>query len=225
MRGLRPRVTNGPMSYGHDPFMGRGDPRRHAPAADRNLEPIWQVLARWLPATGTVVEIASGTGQHVAGFAARAPGLTWQPTDPDAPMRASIDAHVRAAGLANVRGARDLDVTEPFAGWPIAACDAMLAVNLLHIAPWVATQGLFGGGGRLLPENGPLVIYGPFKRGGVHTATSNAQFDAMLKSQDDNRAIRDLDDVAAAAREHGLDLAEVNAMPANNLAVVFRRRP
>jgi len=211
------------MSYGRDPFAGWGDRRCHAPAADRNLDPIWQVLARWLPESGTVLEVASGTGQHVVGFARRAPALTWQPTDPDPKMRASIDAHARVAGLTNVERARDLDVTAPVKHWPVTRCAAIVAVNLLHVAPWTVTRGLLAGAERVLAAGGPLIIYGPFKRGGKHTAESNARFDAVLQAEDDNRAVRDLDDVTAAAREHGLELAEVNEMPANNLTVVFVR--
>lgn len=211
------------MSYGRDPYAGGCDPRRHAPAADRNLDPIWQVLARWLPDAGTVLEVGSGTGQHVVGFAARAPALTWQPSDPDPKMRTSIQAHARAAGVQNVAQACDLDVTAPPRHWPVQGFDAILAVNLLHIAPWVATRGLLAAAGQYLAAGGPLIIYGPFKRGGRHIAESNARFEAVLQAEDDNRAVRDLDHVTAAAREHGLELAEVNAMPANNLTVVFVR--
>jgi SAM-dependent methyltransferase len=208
------------MRYGDDVFSGNADPRRHAPAADRNAEPIRGVLARWLPNAGTVLEIASGTGQHAAHFAARAPNLTWQPSDPDAEMRASIDAHARAAGLGNVAPALALDVTQP---WPIATADAVVCVNLLHIAPWAATAAVMAGAGTVLPAGGPLIVYGPFKRGGRHTAESNARFDDQLRMRDPAWGIRDLDDVAAEAEANGLARAEVTEMPANNLTVVFRR--
>lgn len=208
------------MSDADDTFSGDADARRHAPAADRNAGPIWTVLARWLPARGTVLEIASGTGQHAAAFARRAPGLRWQPSDPEAEMRASIDAYARADALTNVAPALALDVTDP---WPVERADAVVCVNLLHIAPWAATEGLMAGAAAILPAGAPLIVYGPFKRGGRHTSESNARFDQQLRMREPAWGIRDLDDVAAEAEGNGLDLAEVNDMPANNLTVVFRR--
>jgi len=208
------------MRDGDDNLSSGGDPRRHAPAADRNAEPIWRVLARWLPDAGTVLEIASGTGQHAAHFAARASALTWQPSDADAEMRASVDARARAAGPSNVAPALALDVTRP---WPIERADAVVCVNLLHIAPWAATENLMAGAARRLPAGGPLIVYGPFKRAGRHTAESNARFDDQLRMREPAWGIRDLDDVTGEAEANGLALAEVDDMPANNLTVVFRR--
>ena len=207
------------MRDGDDLDPDGADPRRHAPAADRNAGPIWTVLERWLPARGTVLEIASGTGQHAATFAARAPSLTWQPSDPDAAMRASIDAYARAEGLTNVAPALALDVTR---AWPIDAADAVICVNLLHIAPWAATEALIRGAARVLLAGGPLIVYGPFRRDGAHTADSNARFDQQLRMREPSWGIRDLGDVSAEAEANGLTLAEVADMPANNLTVVFR---
>jgi hypothetical protein len=203
------------------------DTRLDAPAARRNQDALWQVLAPRLPAAGhgdseVVLEVASGTGQHAAAFAARAPALLWQPSDPDPAMRRSIDAHAVAAGLANLRPALDLDARAP--DWPIERAGAMLCVNMLHIAPWAAAEGLFAGAGRVLCANAPLFVYGPFKRDGRHTAESNARFDLQLRQRDPAWGLRDLNDVAALAAIQGLDLAERIEMPANNLTLVFRRR-
>jgi SAM-dependent methyltransferase len=208
------------MTYGEDLFAGGWDSRRHAPAAERNAAPIWGVLERWLPGRGTVLEVASGTGQHVAAFAPRSSGVIWQPSDPDPEMRASVDAHVSADRLTNVAPALPVDVTDV---WPIESADAVVCVNLLHIAPWGATQGLFAGAARILPADGPLIIYGPFKRGGVHTADSNARFDGQLRIRDPAWGIRDLDEVTNVASANAMACAEVTEMPANNLTLVFRR--
>ena len=198
------------------------DRRRHAPAADRNKGPILDVLRRVLPQRGTVLEVASGTGQHVAHFAASLAHLEWQPTDRSDQDFASIVAWCAAAGVANVRAPLVLDVTtEP---WPLDAVDAILCANMIHIAPWTACLGLLRGAGQHLASGGPLVLYGPFRIGGVHTAPSNEAFDADLRARDPAWGVRDLDEVARAAVPHGLVLEERVAMPANNLTVVFRRR-
>jgi hypothetical protein len=194
--------------------------RRHAPATLRNREPLLAVLHRVLPATGLVVEVASGTGEHAAYFAAALPGVTWQPTDADPGARASIAAW--CADVANARAPLPLDARAPDA-WPLARADAMLCVNMIHIAPWAACEGLLAGAGRVLPARAPLVLYGPYRVGGVHTAPSNAAFDAGLRAQDPSWGVRDLETVLAAAATHGLRHDETVAMPANNLTVVLRR--
>lgn len=195
--------------------------RRHAPATERNRAPILEVLRRALPDTGTVLEVASGTGQHAVAFAAALPGLVWQPSDPDPELRASIAAWVGGGGLANLRAPLALDATAP--DWPVERADAVVCINMIHIAPWPAALGLLDGAARLLPAGGPLVLYGPFRRGGAHTAPSNAAFDDDLRRRNPDWGVRDLETVAGAAAARGLSLAEVAEMPANNLTVVLRR--
>lgn len=196
------------------------DTRRSAPAAQRNAEPILRVLETVLPARGLVLEVASGTGEHARFFAQRLPGLDWQPSDPDPEARASIDAWAADAGLPNLRPALVLDACD--AAWPLDRADAVVCINMIHIAPWAAALGLLDGAARLLPRGGPLVLYGPFARGGRHTAPSNERFDAALRARDPNWGVRDLDDVAAEAEARGLALEQVTEMPANNLTAVFR---
>lgn len=196
------------------------DSRRHAPATERNRTPILEVLRRTLPPQGLVLEVASGTGQHAAAFAEALPGVIWQPSDPDPALRDSIRAWAAAATLPNLREPLDLDAAS--AGWPIRSADAVVCINMIHIAPWDAALGLFAGAERLLPAGGPLLLYGPFQRGGRHTAPSNAAFDADLKARNPAWGVRDLDAVERAAA--GFTLAEVAEMPANNLTVVLRRR-
>jgi hypothetical protein len=178
-----------------------------------------------LPATGLVLEVASGSGEHALHLAAALPHLVFQPSDPDPAARASIDAWAAGAGLPNLRPALALDAAAPPAAWPIARADAVLCINMIHIAPWEAALGLVAGAARLLVAPGaPLVLYGPFRRGGAHTAPSNAAFDASLRAQDPRWGVRDLEAVAGAAAEAGFGPPEAIAMPANNLTVVFRRR-
>jgi SAM-dependent methyltransferase len=196
--------------------------RQHAPSAERNREPILAVLERVLPATGTVLEIASGTGQHAVHFAAALPQLVWQPSDPDEAARASVAAWTAASGLANVRAPLALDVRD--ASWGIASADAIVCINMIHISPWASAQALIGGAGRLLGSGGVLFLYGPYRRGGAHTAPSNAAFDEQLRHRDPAWGVRDLEDVAALADAAGFDHEETVAMPANNFSVVFRKR-
>jgi len=197
----------------------------HAGATERNREPILEVLRRVLPPAGLVLEIASGTGQHVAFFAQALapafPGLRWQPSDPSPLHRDSIRAWTLAAGAENVAEPLDLDVErEP---WPIAAADAILNINMIHIAPWSAALALFQGAARRLPPAGLLYLYGPFKREGQHTADSNQRFDERLRAEDPRWGVRDLGEVQAVAAAAGFGRAEITAMPANNLSLVFRR--
>jgi len=196
--------------------------KREAPAAARNRQPILEVLRTCLPDRGLVLEVASGTGEHAVHFAAALPGLVFQPSDPDAAARASIDAWGTDSGLPNLRPALALDASA--AGWPIAAADAVLCCNMIHISPWASTVGLVGGAARVLPSGGLLYLYGPYRRGGRHTAPSNEAFDADLRRRNPAWGVRDLEAVAALATEAGFDPPEVVEMPANNLSVVFRRR-
>mgnify|MGYP000577928317 CR=1 FL=1 len=198
-----------------------GDARLHAPATQRNRAAILEVLMRLLPADGTVLELASGTGEHAVWFAQQLRPLIWQPSDADPEMRASIAAHARAQGVATIRAPLAIDVTQR--PWPLERADAAVCVNLIHIAPWAAAEGLFAGAAELLPAEAPLLLYGPFKRGGAHTADSNARFDESLRAQNPAWGVRDLDDVDALARANGFVPLEVVEMPANNLTVAYRR--
>ena len=195
--------------------------KRSAPAAVRNREPIAEVLRDWLPVRGLVLEIASGTGQHVVHFAGALSGLAWQPSDPDPGMRASIAAWTAEAGLPNVRPPLDLDVLSD--AWPIERAVAVLCINMIHVAAWEATLHLLAGASRLLPARGALVLYGPFRRFGRHTAPSNEVFDAQLRRMDPDWGVRDLEMVASAADQNSLALDDLVQMPANNLSAVFRR--
>jgi hypothetical protein len=165
--------------------------------------------------------VASGTGEHAACFAAALPHLTFQPSDPDEAHRASIAAWRDHAALPNLRPPLALDATEE--PWPLDRADAVLCVNMIHIAPWAACERLVAGAARVLPAGGPLILYGPFRRGGAHTSASNAAFDASLRAQDPAWGVRDLDDVRRVAEARGLTLDEAVDMPSNNLTVVFRR--
>lgn len=197
------------------------DARRNAPSAERNAEPIRAVLERVLPAAGLVLEIASGTGQHAAHMARALPGLTWQPSDVTPEALASIAAWVTAAGLPNLRAPIALDVTAEV--WPVAAADAVVAINMLHIAPWAAALGLVRGAARVLGPGGVLCTYGPYRFDGRFTAPSNESFDASLRARDPDWGVRDVRDIEAAAAAVGFALAEVVAMPTNNHTLVFRR--
>jgi len=193
-----------------------------SPAAMRNRAPILDILRRVLPERGLVLEVASGSGEHVAYFAAALPHLTWQPTDPDSEARASIEAYRAAARLPNLLPPLALDASA--SAWPVTQVDAIMAINMIHIAPWPAAEGLMAGAGRLLAPGHVLFLYGPFRERGRHTAPSNAAFDESLRARNREWGVRDLDEVAALAGWHGLTLDERVAMPANNLSVVFRRR-
>ncbi len=197
--------------------------KRHAPATDRNREPILSVLSRVLPPSGTVLEIASGSGEHAVFFASRLPGVMWQPSDPDDAARASVDAYREETGLANVLPARALDARDDADVWGIARVDAIVCINMIHIAPWSSCEGMMRGAGRLLGPGGVLFLYGPFTRDGAHTAPSNASFDESLRARDPAWGVRDVADVTREAETNGLAHVETAPMPANNLAVVFAR--
>lgn len=195
---------------------------RTAPATARNRDPILTVLRRILPAKGTVLEIASGTGEHAVHFAQALPDLTWQPSDPDETARKSISAHRERANLSNLMPPIELDASKDT--WPLARVDAIVAINMIHIAPWAATEGLMAGAERLLLPGGILYLYGPYKENGQHTAPSNALFDADLTARNPAWGIRNLDEVRSLASQHKFDFVERASMPANNLSVVFRKR-
>ncbi len=195
--------------------------RREAPAAARNRQPILDVLQPRLPEKGLVVEIASGTGEHVVHYAAARPELTFQPSDPDASARASVDDWVRTLGLGNVRPALEIDVTGE--SWPVERADAVLCCNMIHIAPWEAAIGLVTGAARLLPPGGLLFLYGPYRRGGRHTAPSNEAFDADLRRRNPAWGVRDLETVVDLAAAQGFSAPEIVEMPANNLSLLFNR--
>lgn len=197
------------------------DARRFAPAAARNRGPILEALRGRLPTSGLLLEVASGSGEHAVHLAAAFPALTIQPSDPDPEARASIAAWAAETGLPNIRPPLALDAAA--AAWPVSRADAVLCINMIHIAPWQACEGLVRGAARLLPPGGPLILYGPFRRGGAHTAPSNAAFDESLRAQDPRWGVRNLEAVAALAAAEGFAAPEVVPMPANNLILVFRR--
>ena len=199
-----------------------GAPLLESPAAERNKQPIADVLARVLPPAGLVLEIASGLGQHAEHFARTFPNLTWQPSELDAEALAVLAERVRRAALPNLRAPLELDVRDDTP--PTSTIAAVVCINMIHIAPWWACAALLLHAERLLAPGAPLVLYGPFKRAGQHTAPSNAAFDADLRARDPEWGVRDLDDVVALARRHSFELTEVVPMPANNLTVVLTRQ-
>jgi len=200
------------------------DPRLFSAAAARNGPPILSAIGRHLPEAGLLLEVASGSGQHAVLLARARPGLRIQPSDPRPEARASIAAWSRAEALTNVLPPLDLDVTAPSETWPVQHADAVLAVNLLHVAPPAASAGLFAGTGRVLEAGGPLFVYGPFVAPDRPTAPSNLAFDAALRGTNPAWGLRRTDRLAREAEGHGLDLVETVSMPANNLLLVFRCR-
>jgi hypothetical protein len=192
-----------------------------SPAAERNKQPLAEVLGTVLPSAGLVLEIASGTGQHAEHFARALPALIWQPSDADVEMLASLAAGVQRAALPNLKPPLRFDVHE--AAPVLGEVAAIVCINMIHIAPWSACEALLRHAGALLGVGAPLVLYGPFMRDGVHTAPSNAAFDASLRARNAAWGVRDVSDVDALARLHGFALQVTLAMPANNLSVVWRR--
>ena len=188
--------------------------------ADRNRVPILQVLQRWLPESGSVLEIASGTGQHIEYFARACPQLHWYPSDPDPRQRASIEARIRESKLENVEDPMDLDVTGV---WPTLTVDSLIVANMLHISAHATLPALCHGAADVIRPEGILHIYGPFKQSGEHTSESNAEFDRSLQARDAEWGIRELELVVDEACAHGFTLKEVIDMPANNFSIVFCR--
>jgi cyclopropane fatty-acyl-phospholipid synthase-like methyltransferase len=198
------------------------DQRRSAPAALRNREPIAQVLREWLPETGLVLELASGTGEHVLFFAQRFPTLEWQPSDVSPDALDSICAWRAEAGCRNVREPILVDASAP--DWPIDSADALLSINMAHISAWGASLGLIAGAARLLPEGAPLILYGPWLKDGIDTAPSNLAFDADLKRRNPQWGLRRVEDFTEAAGEKGLALSDWRRMPANNLMLLLKKQ-
>jgi hypothetical protein len=216
---------NGPPPRGAALGEAGTGPRQFAPAAERNTGPIIDVLRGIVPATGRALEIASGTGQHAAAFAAAFPGIQWQPSDPSAEARASIAAWVAESGLSNLAPPLDLDVTRP--DWTTAGVgpwDLLVCINMIHISPWAACLGLMRGAGVLLRRDGLLCLYGPYRRDGTHTAPSNEAFDRSLRARNPEWGLRDMGDVAEAAAVHGLAWESTVSMPANNVTLLFRKK-
>ncbi|MEO5577928.1 MAG: DUF938 domain-containing protein [Sphingomicrobium sp.] len=197
-----------------------GGVRRSAPAAARNVGPIGSVLGNWLPASGVVLEIASGTGEHSLAFAKGFPILDWQPSDPDPLALASIEAW-RAEGPNNLLPPLRIDAAA--LDWPIDGADAVLCINMVHISPWASALGLLDGAARLLLAGAPLILYGPWIVDGVDTAPSNLAFDSDLKRRDPRWGLRTLSDFRAEAEGRGLMFVEMRLMPANNVMLLFRR--
>jgi hypothetical protein len=200
-------------------FEAGAEVKRHAPATERNRDVIAQTLACVLPTEGLVLEVASGTGEHVVHFAKMFPALTWQPSDPDPIALTSINAWRADSNVPNVRPAMLLDAS---ADWPIAQADAVVCINMTHISPWAATVGLLRNAARLLPQSAVLFIYGPYNQRDVPLADSNAAFDAALRQQNALWGLRFVEDIAAEANVSGLHLDLVIDMPANNLSLIFR---
>ena len=192
------------------------------PAADRNKDAIVDVLRRVLPKRGRVLEIASGSGQHIVHFARALSEIEWQPSDADAAARASIAAWVQHEQLPNIAQPLALDVHA--LPWPINAADAVICINMIHIAPWSAAQALLSGAQNVLAAGGVLYLYGPYRQNRDHTAPSNAAFDRSLRAQNPAWGVRDLEDVVVTAGQSGFEFVETVSMPANNLSVIFRRR-
>ena len=200
------------------------DGRQHAPSAARNRDPIWAVLGPQLPQQGLVLEIASGSGEHTVHFASlTGPQLIFQPSDPDASARASIDAWAAASGLTNIRPALALDAASD--AWPIDNADVIVCINMIHISPWTSAVGLVNGASRVLRPSGLLFLYGPYRWAGLHMAASNEAFDTDLRRRNPEWGVRDLEAVADLAASAGFAPPSIAPMPANNLSLFFHRQP
>jgi len=198
------------------------DDRRFAPAAARNVEHIIGVLERWVPPSGSVLELASGTGEHVVAFAGHFPHLDWQPSDPNPHALRSIVAWRGAHPRDNLAAPIALNAFDR--DWPIEHAAAILSINMVHISPWGAALGLLDGAARLLGSGSPLILYGPWIEHDVETAPSNLVFDANLRARDPEWGLREVEAFTAVAVERGLVLTERREMPANNLMLLLRRR-
>ena len=201
---------------------GRVGDRFASPSAERNKDPISGILKDVLPREGLVLEIGSGTGQHVVHFGRVMPHLTWQPSECDASSLRSIAHWMAEADLQNVRSPLLLDVMEQ--PWPISSAAAVVSLNMIHIAPWSATEALIRGAQHVLRERGLLFLYGPFRRDGRHTADSNEAFDRSLRLRNPAWGVRDLEEVTRIASAHGFGTPAIHEMPANNLSIVFAKR-
>ena len=215
------RAGGGCRVSGPSPFVfeAGGEAKRFAPATERNRDCIADVLDRILPADGTVLEIASGTGEHIVYFAQRFPKLTWQPSDPDPTALASIAAWADEAGCSNLKQPLQLDAASD---WIVKKADAVVCINMAHISPWSATLGLLRNAARILSSRAPLYLYGPFRQEGIPTAPSNEAFDESLKSRDPQWGLRAVEAIEANAHAFGLTSADIIQMPANNLSLILR---
>lgn len=218
------------VEFGKDGRPVEADGRLDAGAFHRNHAPIWAVLEKFLAGqSGDVVEVGSGTGQHVVHFATHAPRITWWPSDLNENHLKSIEAWRAHAGLANIRRPLRIDLTDPawcpqmHDGSGPAGLLAVFCANVVHIAPWRVAEGLFAGAARYLRTDGRLFLYGPFKREGRHTALSNAVFDTSLREQNPEWGVRDIADLEKLAETVGLALIETTEMPANNMILAFAR--
>jgi len=198
------------------------DGRLVSPSAERNKGPITELLLRLLPGQGDVLEISSGTGQHVLHFAQAMPHIFWQPTERDDDRLKSIASWLAPAGLPNVKAPIHLDVHDEI--WPVGEVAAVVCLNMIHIAPPSATEALLRGTGRVIGSGGILFLYGPYRRQGRHISASNEAFDELLKANNPEWGVRNLEDVALLAAAESLELQEIHDMPANNLAIVFSKR-
>ena len=199
-----------------------GDGRIVSPSAERNKGPIAEILMRYLPAQGEVLEVSSGTGQHVLHFAQAMPHIRWQPTERDADARKSIASWLSQTPAPNVSAPLPLDVHDAI--WPAHDVAAVVCINMIHIAPPSATVALLRGAGNVIAPGGILFLYGPYRRQGRHTSPSNEAFDAQLKARNPEWGVRNLEDVVQLAGSVGFELEQTHDMPANNLVVVFRKR-
>jgi len=198
------------------------DLRLQAPAAQRNRDLIADVLAKTIRPDGLILELASGSGEHCLRFAERFPGAVLQPSDPSPRARASIDAWAQSSGLTNIRPALDLDAS--LAAWPLESADAMICINMIHIAPWEATLGLFKGAATYLTHAGTLFTYGPYMRDGAHTSDGNRSFDADLRAENPRWGIRSIEALTEVAQDNGISAPEIVAMPSNNFCLIFKKR-
>jgi tRNA G26 N,N-dimethylase Trm1 len=202
-------------------FEPEGEAKRYAPATERNRDAIIAVLERVLPNSGTVLEIASGTGEHVVAFARAFPSVVWQPSDPDPSALASIEAWRAEAALPNLSAAVHIDAAADT--WCVAKADAILCINMIHISPWIAALGLFAGAARTLDTGGILLLYGPYLRAGIDTAPSNMAFDRSLRERNPEWGLRSVETVVAHAAKQALALEDITEMPANNLTLIFQK--
>jgi SAM-dependent methyltransferase len=218
------------VEFGKDGRPVQPDGRLDAPAFHRNHQAIWAVLQKFLAGkSGDVLEAGSGTGQHVAEFARHSPEITWWPSDLNDQHLKSIAAWRAHAGLANIRPPLRIDLSDP--AWCPEMHDgsgpgkllAVFCANVIHIAPWRVAEGLFAGAAQCLRADGRLFLYGPFRRGGRHTALSNAVFDSSLRDNDPEWGVRDVEALETLATSVDLKLIEIAEMPANNLILVFER--
>lgn len=202
-------------------FEPEGETKRYAPATERNRNAIIAVLERVLPNSGTVLEIASGTGEHVVAFARAFPSVVWQPSDPDPSALASIEAWRAEVALPNLNAAVHIDAAADT--WSVAKADAILCINMIHISPWIAAMGLFAGAARTLDTGGILLLYGPYLRAGIETAPSNMAFNRSLRERNPEWGLRSVETVVAQAAKQALALEDITEMPANNLTLIFRK--